>query len=87
LPGYKEPQLVLFLSLYPQNSDEFENLKESLSKLKLNDPTLDFQIESKMDLGRGFRCGFLGSLHAEITARRLKRIWFGFDFDFTSGGF
>ena len=73
LPGYKEPQPVLFLSLYPQDSDEFENLKESLSKLKLNDPTLDFQIESKMDLGRGFRCGFLGSLHAEITARRLKQ--------------
>ncbi len=73
LSGYKEPQLVLFLSLYPQDSDEFENLKESLNKLKLNDPTLDFQIESKMDLGRGFRCGFLGSLHAEITARRLKQ--------------
>ena len=73
LPGYKEPQLVLFLSLYPQDSDEFENLKESLNKLRLNDPTLNFQIESKMDLGRGFRCGFLGSLHAEITARRLKQ--------------
>jgi GTP-binding protein LepA len=73
LPGYKEPQSVLFLSLYPKNSDEFENLKESLSKLKLNDPTLNFEMESKMDLGRGFRCGFLGSLHAEIIARRLKQ--------------
>jgi len=83
LPGYKEPQSVLFLSLYPKNSDEFENLKESLNKLKLNDPTLNFEIESKMDLGRGFRCGFLGSLHAEITARRLKQE-FGLDLILTS---
>jgi len=72
LPGYKEPQPVLFLSLYPQSSDDFENLKTGLEKLKLNDPSLNFQPESKMALGRGFRCGFLGSLHAEITVRRLK---------------
>ncbi len=72
LPGYQEPQSVLFMSLYPQDSDDFENLKDSLFKLKLNDPALDFQLESKMALGRGFRMGFLGSLHAEITIRRLK---------------
>jgi GTP-binding protein LepA len=72
LPGYKEPKPVLFLSLYPENSDDFSNLKAALEKLKLQDPALDFQIESKMALGRGFRIGFLGSLHAEITVRRLK---------------
>ena len=83
LPGYKEPQLVLFLSLYPEDSDNFEILKDALNKLKLNDPTLDFEIESKMALGRGFRCGFLGSLHAEITARRLKQE-FGLDLVLTS---
>ncbi len=83
LPGYKEPQLVLFLSLYPEESDSFEILKDALNKLKLNDPTLDFEIESKMTLGRGFRCGFLGSLHAEITARRLKQE-FGLDLILTS---
>jgi len=83
LPGYEEPQLVLFLSLYPEDSDNFEILKDALNKLKLNDPTLDFEIESKMALGRGFRCGFLGSLHAEITARRLKQE-FGLDLVLTS---
>jgi len=83
LPGYKEPQLVLFLSLYPEDSDNFEILKDALNKLKLNDPTLDFEIESKMALGRGFRCGFLGSLHAEITVRRLKQE-FGLDLVLTS---
>jgi len=72
LPGYKEPQLVVFLSLYPEDSDRFEDLKDGLQKLKLNDPALNFQPETKMVLGRGFRIGFLGSLHAEITIRRLK---------------
>jgi len=72
LSSYKEPQPVLFLSLYPENADDFENLKQSLEKLKLTDPSLDFQLESKTVLGRGFRIGFLGSLQAEITLRRLK---------------
>lgn len=72
LQGYKEPKPVLFLSIYPENSDQFELLKESLEKLKLNDAALEFSPESKMALGRGFRVGFLGSLHAEITIRRLK---------------
>jgi len=72
LPGYKEPQPVLYLSIYPYSADNFEELKVGLEKLKLSDPALDFQPESKMALGRGFRCGFLGSLHAEITLRRLK---------------
>jgi len=72
LPGYREPQPVLFLSLYPYNSDNFDALRDGLEKLRLNDPALSFAVESKMVLGRGFRIGFLGSLHAEITIRRLK---------------
>jgi len=72
LPGYQTPEPVVFLSLYPKNSGYFENLKTALEKLKLQDPSLEFQVESKSILGRGFRCGFLGSLHAEITIKRLK---------------
>ncbi|PIU16023.1 elongation factor 4 [bacterium (Candidatus Gribaldobacteria) CG08_land_8_20_14_0_20_39_15] len=72
LPGYKEPQPVLFLSLYPYNADEFDQLRDGLEKLRLNDPSLNFTTESKILLGCGFRLGFLGSLHAEITIRRLK---------------
>ncbi|OIO46370.1 elongation factor 4 [bacterium (Candidatus Gribaldobacteria) CG10_big_fil_rev_8_21_14_0_10_37_21] len=72
LPGYKEPQPVLYLSLYPASADNFDLLKEGLLKLKLNDPALKFEIESKMALGRGFRIGFLGTLHAEITIKRLE---------------
>ncbi len=72
LEGYQEPRLVLFLSLYPEATADFELFKDALNKLKLNDPALNFQIESKMALGRGFRLGFLGSLHAEITVGRLK---------------
>ena len=72
LKGYVEPQAVLFLSLYPSDPSEFPNLEKSLLKLKLNDAALSFKEESKMSLGRGFRCGFLGSLHAEISIRRLK---------------
>ena len=71
--SYKEPQLVLYLSLFPQDSNEYEMLRTALYKLKLNDPALDFQPESKMALGRGFRCGFLGSLHAQIVIGRLKQ--------------
>jgi len=73
LPGYKEPNPVLFLSLYPQNPDDFEILHDALNKLKLNDPSFVFQVESQMALGRGFRAGFLGALHAEITARRIQQ--------------
>ncbi len=72
LTEYKEPQPVLFLSLYPGLADDFDLLKDALMKHKLNDPAFSFQMESQMALGRGFRCGFLGSLHAEITVGRLK---------------
>jgi GTP-binding protein LepA len=71
LPGYKEPQPVLFLSLYPEDASQFDALKLALEKLKLTDPSLNFQLESKESLGRGFRIGFLGSLQAEIILRRI----------------
>lgn len=72
LPGYEEPKPVVFASLYPQDLGEFENLKDSLSKLKLNDPAFTFEPEVREGLGRGFRCGFLGNLHIEIVTERLK---------------
>ncbi len=73
LPGYKEPQPKVFISLFPVKADNYELLRNSLERLKLNDPALAFQPESKEALGRGFRCGFLGLLHAEIVIERLKR--------------
>jgi GTP-binding protein LepA len=78
LPGYKEPQPMVFVSLYPENPNDFDLLKDGLVKLKLNDPALIFEAESKESLGRGFRCGFLGNLHIEIVSERLKRE-FGLD--------
>jgi GTP-binding protein LepA len=73
LPGYQEPKPVVFASFYPEDPDQFEILRNSLAKLKLNDASLFFEPETKDFLGRGFRCGFLGSLHAEIVSERLSR--------------
>ena len=73
LPGYQEPKSVVFASFYPENSDDFELLKKGLAQLKLNDAALNFEPETKKVLGRGFRCGFLGSLHIEIVSERLRR--------------
>jgi len=73
LPGYKKPKPMVFASIYPENPDDFKRLKEALDKLKLNDASLSFEPETKEFLGRGFQCGFLGSLHAEIICERLKR--------------
>jgi len=73
LPGYHEPKPVVFASFYPENPDEFDLLQDALNKLKLNDASLFFEPESKEILGRGFRCGFLGLLHTEITTERLSR--------------
>jgi len=73
LAGYKEPEPMVFASLYPANPDDFDILKDALSKLSLNDPSLVFEPETKESLGRGFRCGFLGTLHAEIISERLHR--------------
>ncbi len=73
LEGYKESKPVMFVSVYPENSNDFELLKQSLLKLKLSDPSLYFEQERKEALGQGFRCGFLGSLHLEIAIERLRR--------------
>jgi len=73
LPGYQEPKPMVFASIYPENPDDFDRLKESLAKLKLNDASLIFEPEMKEGLGRGFLCGFLGTLHAEIVSQRLFR--------------
>lgn len=73
LEGYKEPKPVMFVSVYPEDSNNFELLKQALLKLKLSDPSLYFEPERKEMLGQGFRCGFLGSLHLEIAIERLRR--------------
>ena len=73
LVGYQEPKPMVFLSVYPENPDDFELLKDSLERLRLNDAALSFKPELKEGLGRGFQCGLLGLLHAEIITERLKR--------------
>jgi len=73
LEGYKDPKPVVFISVFPEDSDNWMLLKQSLGKLQLNDPAITFKPESKSAIGRGFRCGFLGLLHAEITLERIKR--------------
>ncbi|MEI8102224.1 MAG: translation elongation factor 4 [Chlorobium sp.] len=73
LAGYKEVKPMVFSGLYPINSNEFEDLRESLEKLALNDASLVYTPETSVALGFGFRCGFLGLLHMEIIQERLER--------------
>ena len=73
LPGYKEVQPVVFCGLFPVDAAEFEKLRESIGKLRLNDASFSFEMESSAALGFGFRCGFLGLLHLEIIQERLTR--------------
>ena len=73
LPGYQQPQPVVWASLYPESQDDFLPLRQALERLKLSDSSLSFEEESSPTLGRGFRCGFLGMLHLEIVAERLRR--------------
>lgn len=73
LPGYKEVKPFVFVSIYATENDKFPQLRESLEKLALSDSALSFEPESSQALGFGFRCGFLGLLHADIVQERLER--------------
>ncbi|MEW5805330.1 MAG: translation elongation factor 4 [Patescibacteria group bacterium] len=73
LPGYQEPQSLVFVNFYPEDTNRFELLENALKKLKLNDAALFFAKEKQEVLGQGFRLGFLGSLHLEIVKERLRR--------------
>src|SRR5207247_1308737 len=73
LEGYRDPKPMVFCGIFPIDGDEFENLREALEKLRLNDSSFTYEPETSGALGFGFRCGFLGLLHMEIVRERLER--------------
>ena len=83
LPGYKEAMPVVFAGMYPSSADDFDNLRDAIEKLRLNDASIFVEPEVSEALGFGFRCGFLGLLHMEIIQERLEREY-GLDLVFTA---
>jgi GTP-binding protein LepA len=73
LAGYQEPKRMVYCGLYPSDGQDFEQLRDALTKLSINDPSFEFEPETSEALGFGFRCGFLGLLHMEIVQQRLEQ--------------